>query len=100
ERKKFWTDKRSIVKEFQLEKKPVDVIFDPESTLLCVLEQNWDLDEAAAVSRIINSKNYIHKLEAIIYLAEEESEALDSLSMMVVNDDFWLMRVLGVSALP
>lgn len=99
-RERIWTESRSEERTIAVDSRPVDVLFDPEGVILGTLEEEWEIDEDVAVHRIKNQPNYMHMLPAYAYLAEEESEVLGPLSVAALQDTFWLMRMIGVSALP
>lgn len=101
ERKTFHINQRSQVIELEATKIPVDVVFNPEKTLLCTLEESYVSTAEGLKLRFDNQTHYRTRLEAVAKAAALEDDKLYiELCNKAVADSFWVMRAVGLSFLP
>lgn len=101
ERKSFHINQRSQVIELDAPKAPADVVFNPEKTLLCILEENFTSTEAGLKLRYDHQTHYRTRLEAIAKSAALDDDKLYiELCNKAIADSFWVMRAVGLSFLP
>lgn len=101
ERKTVRIHQRSQVIELDVESAPTDVVFNPEKTLLCVLEENYNSTAKGLELRYDHQTHYRTRLEAIAKSAALEDDKLYiDLCNKAVADSFWVMRAVGLSFLP
>jgi len=99
-RHQIMMNERSVVEELQLTDPPVDVIFDPDYTLLATIEENWELTDASADIRLNRQDNYIRKLDILEWYAGNDMEAIQGKADELAKDPYWGMRQIGVALLP
>jgi len=96
---RIWMKERSVVEELVLDAPPVDVLFDPELTLLATIEENWDLTTEAALIRVKNQPHYVHKLNTLEWFVGNDLETIQGMANELAIDDYWGMRQIGVALL-
>jgi aminopeptidase N len=85
--------------EIPVKERPLDVIVDPERTLLAEIEESWAVDEEMLLNRVINIDHPAVRIEGITGLMDIGSDLVDKVAPILLHDEFWLMRLLGVQIL-
>ena len=85
--------------EFPVKELPLDVIVDPERTLLAEIMETWAVDEEMLLNRVLNTNHPAVRIEGITGLLDMASDRIDEVIPKLLNDEFWLMRLLGLQVM-
>ncbi len=81
--------------EFDVPAKPALVLFDPERVLLCECTQSRSEEEW--IYQYFNSPSLPHRIEALQFLVNSESDEAPRVFNAGLNDKHWLIRAVSVS---